>query len=280
MLATWQVRGGRPTGEDETIALEPDGTAWLWVRVPADRERDDVVGSFRATVDRATVQRVREVLERLAGESGASPDGHRGTVTITTGGGTRSLPLHGGAAGAAADAMRLARELAAAAFEEPLAAIRFSARFRPALDLSALAGIDESLLPDVLKASPAGPSALVGLVAEGIGRQPTTIILAADRLQAHWRSGDRPLGWTELPAPDVGLGVAGVGDGIRVPADVRPGESAALSVRADLPDEPADGVVIQVSGRIGLVGPWESLGVPDAPFEARTRPASLGPSLT
>jgi hypothetical protein len=115
---------------------------------------------------------------------------------------------------------------------------------------------------------------------DGLGRQPTAVILAADRLQAHWRSGDRSVGWTELPTPDVGLGVGDVGDGIRVPAEVRPDENAALTVRADLPDEPSDGVVVQVTGRIGLVGPWESIGVPDAPFEARTRPASLGPSLT
>jgi hypothetical protein len=279
MLATWQVRGARPTGEDETVAIEPDGTAWLWVRVPADRERDDVVGSFRTTVDAQVVERVRALIERLGADPPAGGDGHRGTVSITGGDGAWSMPLHG-ARGVGAEAIRIMRELAAGAFAEPLAAIRFSARFRPSLDLGALAGVDQDLLPDVLKASPAGPSALVGLVVDGLGRQPTAVILAADRLQAHWRSGDRSVGWTELPTPDVGLGVGDVGDGIRVPAEVRPDESAALTVRADLPDEPADGVVVQVSGRVALVGPWESIGVPDAPFEARTRPAALGPSLT
>jgi hypothetical protein len=276
MLVTWDIRGAEPTAEDETVALEADGTAWLWVRVPASSERGDVVGSFRIRVGDGQLVEARALVDRIgAPAEAATGPGHRGTVTVTGGGHARTFPLRSGD-GLAADAIRLARDLASAAFAEPLAALRFTARLRPALDLSALEGVDPALLPDVLKPSRGGPSALLGFVVEGLGSKPTRLVLDAERLQAHWLSGDRAVAWTELARPDVGLNLGGPGDGLRAPVLAPPGSSAAVTVRADLPDEPTDGVVVRVTGRIELLGPWPSKGLPDAAFEVRTAPASMG----
>jgi hypothetical protein len=73
----------------------------------------------------------------------------------------------------------------------------------------------------------------------------------------------------------VGLNVADVGDGIRLPARLAPGTGGAFTVRAVLPGEPIDAVVVRVAGKVELVGPWESPGAPTASFEARTRPAAM-----
>jgi hypothetical protein len=275
MLLAWEFRGSQPIGEDETVALEPDGTTWLWVRVPADPDRGDVVGTFRATAAPQRVAEVRDLARRLAASTDdEAGDAHRGSVSVSGSGVARRLPLRG-ASGVAGEAVRLGRELAAAAFAEPLAAVRFSARAMPSLDPALLAGVDPNLLPEILKPS-AEPGVLLGIVVDALGSRPTGLVLAADRLQAHWRAGDRAVGWTELPAPGVGLTGDGFYDGIRSPARIPPGGSAALSVKAALTDEAADGVVVRVTGKVELIGPWDELGAPTARFEASSRPVSLG----
>jgi len=281
MLVTWEIRGAQPTNETETIAVEPNGSVWLWVRVPAARDRADVVGSFRAGIGEARAGEVGahagRLFARLSGADDRADDragAHRGSVTVRVAGNRVIVPLRG-AGGPAEELVALGRQLGLTAFSVPLAAVRFSARLHPAIVLPELAGVDPALVPDVLKPDPRGPSALVVVRAEGLGSEPTSVILARDGLQAHWRLGDESVSWTELPAPDVGLSVADVGDGIRVPANLPPGTGGAFTVRAVLPDEPVDAVAVRIAGKVELVGPWASPGAPTAAFEARTRAASM-----
>lgn len=271
MLLVWEVRGSQPAGEDETVAIEPDGTTWLWVRVPADPGRGDVVGSFRTRSSSERLEQARDVIARLSvAPNERATGGHRGTVLVAGSGVARQLPMRG-ADGVAAEAIRLGRELATAAFAEPLAAVRIAARLVPVPDLASIPGLDPTLLPDLLRPGGVGPAGLLSVVVHGLGVEAAGLVLAADALQAHWRSGERSVDWTELPSPDVGLTGDGFHDGLRAPARIPPGTSAAISVRATIPDLSADSVAVRVAGKVQLVGPWESVGVPTDPFEAHSR---------
>lgn len=280
MLVSWLFRGSQPGGEDEAVALAEDGTAWLWVAVSADPERADVVGTFRARVSEDARARAKELASELPTVDSAS-DGHRGVVLVRAGGVARDVPMRG-AGGTAAAIVRLGRDLAAAAFAQPFAAVRFEARFVPLPDLSAIPGIDPEQLPPQLRAAArgtiGGAAGLVAVTVSALGTESAGLIVAADRWQAHWRSGERPLEWTELPRPTVGLtGGDAFYDGLRTPARVPPGSAAALSLSATVPDPSADAVVVRAAGKVELLGPWEPLGVPTSAYEARTRPAPVAP---
>ena len=58
-------------------------------------------------------------------------------------------------------------------------------------------------------------------------------------------------------------------DGIYAPARIRPGLVGSLGVPCDPP--PATGSLVRVAGRILLLGPWSSIGIPTDDFRAAGR---------
>jgi len=276
MLMTWDVRGGEPGNEDETVAIAPDGTTWLWVRVPADEARGDVVGSFRTHVAGDHLEHARELAGRLA-ELASTGDAHGGRVTVAAGGAERQIGLRT-VRSIDREYVALARTLSAAAIADPLAAVRFTARHASLPDLSSMPGVDPSALPELLRPGD-GPAGLLTVTLHGLGSASTGIVLDGHGFQAHWRVRDAVAGWTELPPPDVGLVGDGVLDGLHAPARVPPGSSPAITVRAAIPEGEPDAVAVRVRGRIELVGPWDGPGVPADRFAARTRPAAVVPAI-
>jgi hypothetical protein len=250
-LLAWVRRGagGRPA--DEELALYADGSAWLGVRVPADPDRADLVGTFRASAGDA----LREAAVRLAAEVPALAAAPPGAVAASAFAGGSRADLVPGVPGPTAELLALLDELTARALGEPVAACRFS-------------------LAPVLTGS--GPG--LALVVTNDGSEPVLVTLDPAALAVEWLDGDVVLGRDPIPPLPIGL-VDRDGellDGLFVPAGIAPQSSAAVTLPLVRLAGPI--AVAEVPGWIALRGPGTDADVPLDRFAARTRPVTAVPA--
>jgi hypothetical protein len=247
-LLSWVRRGpgGRPV--DEELALYRRGSAWLGVRVAADPDREDRVGTFHATAGDVLLA----AAVRLAAEVPALAVPARGAAAATAFAGGVRADLVPGVAGAAAELLALLDELTVRAIGEPVATCRFS-----------LAPV----------ATGAGPG--FALVVTNDGTEPALITLDPAALAVEWRSGPTVQGRDAVPPLPIGLidRDGELVDGLFVPASIAPQSSAALT----LPLERFAGAsaVAEIGGWIALRGPGTEPDIPLDRFSARSRPLEV-----
>lgn len=280
VLVTWTRPDGRGEPAERT-ALDRDGTVWLWVREAAESARSSRVGTFRSTASPDQLAEAARLVAQLRG-----PDADRATASTADAGvvdvvaGDLRLRLAPGRErGAAAELLRLGALLTKSALDAPLSvvALEASAGSPVAIDLSAIPDLDPAVLAAIPR--PASPGDLVLRATFAcVGSEPVAITIDPDGFQAHWSVGGRPVSWSKVPTLARGLGGDEYFDGLTAPARIPPGASAVASIPLARPTEAVDAVAIRVSGRIELVGPWQSLGIPAEPFVARSAPGRVDPA--
>ncbi|HYN69855.1 MAG TPA: hypothetical protein VEX41_06575 [Candidatus Eisenbacteria bacterium] len=270
LLVSWSRRAGPSAAMDERTAIDADGTVWLWVQVSAAADRADTAGTFRTTASADELDSARRLAAALAGWT-SSPDGAPppGAIEVSAGDQHRTL-APGRESGARADAVALGETLTEKALGKPLATVRLRASTRPSVDFSSLPGIDAAILPPEL-AVPDGGGVIIRLELESRGLEPVAVTIDPAHLQIHWLAGERTLQWAELPRLERGLaGGEDYYDGLRAPARIAPGQTAAAIAATLRPPGEADGFRLRAAGKIRLIGPGRSIDVPADSFEVRS----------
>ncbi len=250
-LLSWVRRGLGGRAVDEELALYADGSAWLGVRMAADPDREDRVGTFHATAGDVLLA----AAVRLAAEVPALAVPAPGSATAAAfAAGTRA-DLVPGVGGPAAELLALLDELTVRAIGEPVATCRFS------------------LAPVVTGTGPG-----LALVVTNDGTEPALVTLDPSVLAVEWRDGPTAQGRDTVPPLPIGL-IDRDGellDGLFVPASIAPQSSAALT----LPLERLAGAsaMAEIGGWIALRGPGAEPDIPLDRFAARTRPLAMSPA--
>jgi len=125
-LVTFEWIGTAVLAVREVLAVEDDGTAWLWSTAPAGAERLDRAGTFRAVIDAERVDALRQALDAAGDElpadagsgAGAVPSGMQPSLVAWPADGRRLEPARG------STLARLAVELRTLADAGPVAVAR------------------------------------------------------------------------------------------------------------------------------------------------------------
>lgn len=241
--------GGRPA--DEVLALYADGAAWVGVRVAADPDREDRVGTFHATAGQALLDAAVRLAAEVPGLAVPAP----GAVAASAFAGGSRADLVAGVPGATAELLALLDELTARALDQPVATCRFS-------------------LGPV--ATESGPG--LALVVTNDGAESALLRLDPATLAVEWRDGPAVQGRDAVAPLPIGL-VDRDGellDGIFVPAGIPPRSSAALTL--PLGRLAGSIALAEIAGWIALRGPGTAPDLPLDRFAARTRPTAVSPA--
>lgn len=259
-LLTLTHRPLPPAKVDEIVAITSDGTIWLWVGHAVDSSRRDLVGAFSTDATPDQLEQAHQVVAAIASRGAQPPGGpggpgRAGGLEVSTE--TASRVVGNGTGGPeAAQILALTEDLTSAALASPLAAARIAARVRP------------------------GEQTQVSVVIRGEGTQDVGLLVDVNKLVVHWLDdAGSTVHWEPLPKPPMGLVDANAKllDGVRGTARIPPGTSGAISVPMS-PPAGATALSLQVTGRLDMIGLWESTGQPMDLFEARSDVVPLAPA--
>lgn len=276
-LLAWSRIAVSAAAPSEETAIGVDGVVWLWVRDPMDSQRRDVVGTWKARSTEAQLGAARRLAAEFARDAASlrPPDAHAaGLVDVVADGVSRRL-APGRETGIAREILALGDELSAVALTAPLSVARLAVAVNPSIDLTTVPGLDPSMLPPELVV-PTGGGIIIRVVVSSDGSEPVSLSLEPNGLQVHWLADNETLSWVEVPTLEHGLiGDGEYVDGLRTPAGLRPGASAAAIAGTLQPPAGATGLRLRASGLIQLVGPWDGLDIPTDRFEAMSAPITL-----
>ena len=252
------TQASTPVAVAEQLRVYENGRSYLHIQAAADPQRRNQAGTYVVQLDGTLLQEVQNMVEgllALSPQSGdAFPGGVKSTITVSDGKRSQShlLPARfvASASPALMRAATVASDVMVAAFANPLAAVRLSAKAKPA----------------------SGQSASLLLTCASIGTEPVIFLFRPESFVVRAESTEIAVPIWQSSGATTGLidGQGNLVDGVYVPATMIPGSTATAVYTQVIPTIQPD-VQVQLEGWIELQGPERETAVmPQEPFWLRS----------
>ena len=242
------TQASTPVMVQEQLRVYANGRSYLHIQAASDPQRRNQAGTYRVQLEEPLLKTMRNIVTALLAlpsqGDGAFPGGVKSTITVSDGERSQShlLPSQNvlSAPPALIGAATVVGEVMAAAFANPLTAVRLSAKAKPA----------------------AGQSASLLLTCASIGSEPVIFLFRPESFVVRAESTEIAVQIWQSSGAEIGLidSRGNLVDGVYVPATMIPGSTATAVYTQVIPAIQPD-MQVQLEGWIELHGPERETAV-------------------